>query len=102
MVKQTRNNEVLTAELESTRQRLDLLQRQLLVRAVYFPLIAVLVPVRLYVLPRIFGEASVDAMDAEGDAPDAEDEARDGPDDEGGPVPDAALILELDSAEGEK
>ena len=37
-----------------------------------FPLlIAVLVPVRIYVLPAIFGKAHVDAMDADGDPADA-------------------------------
>lgn len=36
----------------------------------FFPLlIAVLVPVRMYLLPRVFGAAHVDAMDSEGDAP---------------------------------
>jgi len=37
----------------------------------FFPfLIAILVPVRLYLLPRLFGAAHVDAMDAVGAAPD--------------------------------
>merc|ERR1719263_1568599 len=36
----------------------------------FFPfLIAVLVPLRLYGLPRIFGAANVDALDATGEAP---------------------------------
>lgn len=36
----------------------------------FFPLlIAILVPVRIYILPRLFGAANVDAMDAVGSAP---------------------------------
>ena len=40
-----------------------------------FPLlIAVLVPVRIYLLPKWFGAENVDRLDAEGEAPDAPDE----------------------------
>ena len=40
----------------------------------FFPfLIAILVPVRIWVLPKIFGAANVDAMDAVGTAPEEAD-----------------------------
>ena len=47
-----------------------------LVDALFPVLIAILVPVRLKVLPRLFGAEYVDAMDAAGEAPPSADDPR--------------------------
>ena len=59
----------------------------------FFPrrvLIAVLVPVRIYLLPTLFGAAHVDAMDADGEPPNAGDQLKAGIGEVASPPPQVA------------